>query len=99
MNKTSSEAKREGQRFSDIRGSAPWRRNPYMVDLAAVTSVREAAKLWHMSPSTVLRLCNEGRITAVQPGGSGAWFISVQHMRDRFGEPDVKTLDQIHLTL
>jgi hypothetical protein len=61
----------------------------YWHDLAAVTSVQEAAVLWHLSPRTVNRLCEEGKVVSTKLGGKGMWVISTRHMIALFGDPDV----------
>lgn len=92
MDTTPLKAKREGQCFSGIRGSAPLAKGmQFFADLAAITNVSEASELWCVPVSTLLRWCNEGKVAAIKPGGRGGWVISVRSMISRCGQPKLTT--------
>lgn len=61
----------------------------YYRDLAAVCTLREAARLWQVSYTTLHTMCIYGRLVAVQPDGGKTWLVSTRHMRDLFGMPDL----------
>jgi len=58
-------------------------------DLAAVTTIPEATRLWNIHKSTLTRWCNEGRVMAIKPQHSDCWLVSVRHMNTLLGFPNV----------
>lgn len=63
------------------------KRDDYMQDLAMVTTVNEACKLWFLNRSTVNRWCAEGKIVAIKRGDNATWLISVRSLVDMLGMP------------
>lgn len=59
----------------------------YYKDLAAVTTLREASRLWGINYWTMKTWVNEGTIVAIKAPGTGVWLLSVRYLSDRFGFP------------
>jgi len=65
-------------------------REKCLLDLAAVTTISEATRLWCIHKSTLTRWCNEGRVMAIKPQHSDCWLVSVRHLNTLLGFPKVE---------
>lgn len=59
----------------------------YFDDFNVVMSTIEVTEMYGIPKHTVHRLCNEGKIVAMQLAGTRTWLISTRFMLDVYGYP------------